>query len=54
VVDPDVGRGLDADSVAIVGQNLGDLQVAQDNVADVLDVQTDTSDGWLYTVNMVF
>ena len=39
VVDPDVTRGLDADGVAVFGQHLADLQVADDDVLDPLDVQ---------------
>src|SRR4051794_5397040 len=41
VVDPDVGRLLDVDgvAVAVAGQHLGDLQVADDDVVDALDLQ---------------
>lgn len=41
VVDPDVVRGLDGDRVTIVGQDLGDLDVADDNVGLLLDPETD-------------
>ena len=45
VVDPDVRRGLDADGVARRGENLGDLEVAQDDVGLVQDAHADTLEG---------
>lgn len=43
VVDPDVGGGLDANGIAVVGDNLGDGKVTDDDVGDVLDVETDSN-----------
>jgi hypothetical protein len=43
VVDPDVLGGLDGDGVTIVGQDLGDLHVADNDVGLAVDGQTDTS-----------
>lgn len=45
MVNPDVGRCLNADRVAISSQNLGDLQVLDDDVLGLVDVQTHTSEG---------
>lgn len=42
VVDPNVGSCLDADGIARVCENLGHGQVANYDIGDVLDVQTDT------------
>lgn len=42
VVDPDVGRGLDGDGITSIGENLGDLNVADDDVGLVLDAETNT------------
>lgn len=41
VVNPDVGGGLNANGIAIVGLDLLDGQVANNDVLDVLDVETD-------------
>lgn len=41
VVNPDVGTGLDTNSITSIGENLADGDVANDDVGDVLDVQTD-------------
>jgi hypothetical protein len=46
VVNPHVGGRLDADGVAVLGQDLGDLHVSDDDVADTLDVEADTLEGW--------
>lgn len=43
VVDPDVGGGLDANGIAIISNNLGDGKVTDDDVGDVLDVETDSN-----------
>lgn len=43
VVDPDVGGGLDTNGIAIVGDNLGNGKVTDDDVGDVLDVETDSN-----------
>lgn len=42
VVDPDVVGGLDGDGVTVVGQNLGDLHVTDDNVGLPVDGEADT------------
>lgn len=41
MVDPDVLRVLNANSVTVGGQDLADLEVAQDDVGLVLDVEPD-------------
>ena len=41
VVDPDVGGGLDGDGVAVGGEDLGNGQVAHDDVALLVDGEAD-------------
>ena len=41
MVDPDVLGGLDANAIAVVGRDFGDLQVAHDDVGHLVDVETD-------------
>lgn len=40
VVNPDVGGGLDVDGIAVGGLDLGDGKVADDDVGNTLDIQT--------------
>ncbi|CAG9989690.1 unnamed protein product [Clonostachys byssicola] len=40
VVDPDVGGGINADGVTVRGLDLGDLEVADDDVLDLPDVES--------------
>lgn len=44
VIDPDVGGRLDTDGIAVGLLDLGDGQVANDDVLDTLDVQTDAGE----------
>lgn len=44
VVDPDVLRGLDGDGVTVVGQNLGDLEVPDNDVGLLVDGEADTGE----------
>lgn len=44
MVDPHVGGGLDADSIAVVRENLLDRQVANNDVLLALDVETQTNE----------
>ena len=41
MVDPDVLGGLDANAIAVVGLDFGDLEVAHDDVGHLVDVETD-------------
>lgn len=45
VVDPDVGGGVDADGVAVAGQDARDLHVADDDVLGLTDVEADAGQG---------
>lgn len=45
VVDPDVGRGLDANGITVVSLDLGDDQVADDDVLLLVDVETNVLEG---------
>lgn len=45
VVNPDVGDLVEGDGVAVLGEDLVDLEVADDDVVDAADLQTDTGDG---------
>jgi hypothetical protein len=47
VVDPDVAGGLDTNSITVLGEHQADLQVADDNVGDFVDVETNTDEGGL-------
>lgn len=47
VVDPDVGRLIDTNSITVAGINLANLQVAQDDVLLATDVDADTGEGCL-------
>lgn len=46
VVNPNVGRLVQANRIAVVGVYLRDLQVAEDDVADLSDVESDAGDGY--------
>lgn len=45
VVDPHVGRLVNANSVAIIGKNLADFKVTHDDIADLADVESDAGYG---------
>lgn len=45
VVEPDVVGGLDGDGVTVVGEDLADLDVADDDVGGLLDTETNTGQG---------
>jgi hypothetical protein len=46
VVNPDIGDLVERDGIAVLGEDLLDLQVADDNVGHTADLQADTSDGF--------
>lgn len=46
VVDPDVGGELKTDSITGAGENLGDLDVADDDVALLVDSESDSDQSW--------
>lgn len=43
VVDPDILRSLNGDGITILGENLGNLQVANNDVGLLVDGKADTS-----------
>lgn len=45
VVNPDVGGLVNADGITVSGLDTADLHVADDDVLDLANVQTDTSQG---------
>lgn len=46
VVDPDIGGLIDSNGIAIVGKDLGNLEVAEDDVALSADVEAHAGDGY--------
>jgi hypothetical protein len=46
VINPDILGVLDSDRITVVGQNLADLEVAHNDVGLILDVESDTSQGY--------
>ena len=46
VVDPDVGGHVEPDSVTVVGVNLADFHVANDDVGDLANLEADAFEGF--------
>lgn len=46
MVNPDIGGRLDADGITGLGQDLGDLNVADDNVRHVEDAKANSNQSY--------
>lgn len=46
VVDPDIGGLVDSDGITVFGKDLGNLEVAEDDVALTADVESHAGDGY--------
>ena len=44
VIDPDFAGSLNSDGVTGIGEDLGDLDVTDDNVGDVNDAETNANE----------
>jgi hypothetical protein len=45
MIDPDVGGLINTNGITIIGINLTNLEVTQDDIADLTDIESDASNG---------